>query len=68
MLLITVWLFFILGTGPLSNHQVIDKFPTAEACNNFRFNVQQMLDMGASPSSRVTDCVSRRIVSDGKSH
>jgi hypothetical protein len=59
---ITVWLFFILGTGPLSNHQVIDKFPTLEACQGFRTNVQQMLEMGLNPGSRVTDCIPRTVV------
>jgi hypothetical protein len=62
MLLTTVWLFFILGAGPLARHQAIDQFPTEEACNRFRTNVQQMLDMGAAPGSHVTDCVSRVIV------
>ena len=68
MILTTVWLFFILGTGPLDRHQAIDKFPTLEACQAFRTNVQQMLDMGAAQGSRVTDCVSRSMVSDGPSH
>jgi hypothetical protein len=62
MLLTTVWLFFILGTGPLARHQAIDQFPDLEACNLFRTNVQQMLDQGLASGSRVTDCVSRVIV------
>jgi hypothetical protein len=61
-MLTTVWLFFILGTGPLDRHQVIDKFPSETACKDFRTNVMQMLEMGLSQGSRVTDCVSRVIV------
>ena len=59
----TVWLFFILGTGPLAQHQAIDLFPSEELCEAFRTNVVQMLEMGAAAGSRVTPkCESRTIV------
>jgi len=62
MALSTVWLFFILSAGPFAPHQAIDHFPTQVACQAFRLNVQQMLDQGLAAGSRVTDCVSRAIV------
>lgn len=60
---VIVWLFFILSTGPLEQHQAIDKFPTFEACQAFRANVQQMLDMGLAPGGRVSQCEPRPFVS-----
>jgi len=64
-MLSTVWLFLILGVTPLSQHQAIDNFPTHAACEAFRLNVQQMLEMGAGPGSRVTECVPRMLVRPG---
>lgn len=61
----TVWLFLILGVTPASHHQVIDLFPSQVACEEFRLNVQQMLAQGAAPGSRVTDCLSRPLVTTG---
>lgn len=61
-MLSTVWLFFILGVTPAAPHQVIDLFPTQAACEAFRLNVQQMLDMGLATGSRVTACLSRPFV------
>jgi len=61
MVLGIVWLFFILGAGATTNHQAVDNFPSQGACEAFRLNVQQMLEQGASPGSRVSDCLSREI-------
>jgi hypothetical protein len=66
MILTTVWLFFILGTGQLDKPFPIDLFVSEELCQAFRANVVQMIDMGASSGSRVTDCVSRVIVTEAK--
>lgn len=60
--MLTVWLFFILGATPLSTHQAIDLFQTQQACEAFKKNVVQMLDMGLASGSRVTECLSRVIV------
>jgi hypothetical protein len=66
MILTTVWLFFILGTGATPHPQVVDGFVAEELCQAFRANVVQMIDMGASSGSRVTDCVSRVVVTEAK--
>lgn len=61
-MLITVWLFLILGVGPTSQLQAVDHFPSKAACEAFRVNVKQMLDQGLASGSRVTDCLPRTIV------
>lgn len=61
-MLVTVWLFFILGTAPDFRHQAIDQFPSQAQCEQFRTNAQQMLDMGVAPGSHVTPCTSRQML------
>jgi hypothetical protein len=49
----------------MGHHQAIDHFPTKAACDAFRTNVQQMLEMGAAPGSRVTTCLVRSVANGG---
>ena len=53
---ITVWLFLIFG----ASHQAVDHFPSLEACEAFRGNVQQMIAEGMG--GRVSDCMPRAVV------
>ena len=55
-MMVTVWLFLIFGTS----HQVVDFFPTRADCEQFRANVQQMIDVQGV--GRVSDCMPRNIV------
>jgi hypothetical protein len=66
MILTTVWLFFILGTGATPHPQVVDGFVAEELCQAFRANVVQMIGQGLATGSQVTDCVSRVIVTEAK--
>ena len=61
----TVWLFLILSASPTGTHQAIDLQPSREACEQFRVNVKQMMEMGLAPTSRLSQCMSRQIVRAG---
>lgn len=60
--MLTVWLFLILSASPSGRHQSIDLFQSQEACERFRTNIRQMMDMGLSSDSRLSECMSRQIV------
>ena len=62
----TVWLFLILSASPSGTHQAIDLLPSQEACERFRTNIKQMMEMGLASDSRLSLCMSRTIVSGRK--